>query len=246
MSITKDSRRAAPRVSLRGALRLAVPVLAVFAFTAMGMPGFENRAAPGAPASVAPSGSSTTAAQLLETLPVKGRAPKTGYERTESFGSAWRDVDRNGCDTRNDILARDLVNIDRPGGCRVLAGQLHDPYTATTVDFVRGNGTSQAVQIDHVVALMNAWQSGAQRLSAEKRLELANDPLNLLAVDGPSNSRKGAADAASWLPPNKAVRCDYVARQVAVKARYELWVTQAEHDAIARVLSTCPGHGVPS
>ncbi|BDV31411.1 GmrSD restriction endonuclease domain-containing protein [Microbacterium terricola] len=195
-------------------------------------------ATPSAPA-VAPEPG--TAAALLETLPVKGRAPKTGYEREAQYGTAWIDVDRNGCDTRNDILARDLTEIDRPAGCRVLSGTLDDPYTGSTIDFVRGNTTSTAVQIDHVVALVDSWQKGAQRLSQAERVALANDPLNLFAVDGHTNAQKGGSDAASWLPPQKAFRCEYVAHQVSVKAAYHLWVTQAEHDAIAGVLAVCPG-----
>lgn len=186
---------------------------------------------------------SGTAVKLLSTLRVKGRAPKTGYDRSE-FGPAWSDTDHNGCDTRNDILRRDLTHkIYRAGtgGCMVLSGTLHEPYTGKTIDFVRGIGTSNAVQIDHVVALMDAWQKGAQNLSSTQRLALANDPLNLLAADGPSNARKQASDAATWLPPRKPFRCRYVARQVSVKAKYRLWVTQAEHDAIARILSSCPG-----
>jgi len=182
----------------------------------------------------------TTALALLETLPVKGRAPKTGYDRTGKFGTAWLDVDRNGCDTRNDILARDLEPEVKQGPCKVMSGVLADPYTGKRIDFVRGNTTSLAVQIDHVVALMNAWETGAQQLTQAQRVSLANDPLNLLAVDGPTNSRKGAGDAATWLPPQKSFRCAYVARQVSVKATYGLWVTQAEHDAIARILSACP------
>ena len=185
---------------------------------------------------------------VLATLPIKGRAPKTGYSRSE-FGSAWADVDRNGCDTRNDILDRDLsAKTFKPGtrDCLVLTGVLADPYTARTIDFVRGSTTSSAVQIDHVVALNDAWQKGAQQLSVEQRTSLANDPLNLLAVDGPSNQQKGAGDAATWLPPNKSYRCDYVARQISVKATYDLWVTQAEHDAMAQVLSTCADAEVPT
>ena len=127
----------------------------------------------------------------------------------------------------------------------MLSGMLADPYTGTSIDFVRGQGTSQAVQIDHVVALMNAWETGAQQLTAEERLAFANDPLNLLAVDGPSNSRKGAGDAATWLPPAKGFRCEYVARQVTVKHEYGLWVTAPERDAIARVLDGCPGQPAP-
>ena len=170
---------------------------------------------------------------------MKGRAAKTGYDRHQ-FGQRWLDTDRNGCDTRNDILARDLTAETLAGRCKVLTGVLADPYTATTINFVRGQDTSADVQIDHVVALANAWQTGAQELTADQRATLANDPLNLLAVDGLANAQKRDGDAATWLPSNKAYRCAYVARQVSVKATYDLWVTQPEHDAITRILNTCP------
>lgn len=179
------------------------------------------------------------ALETLESIPVKGRAPKTGYDRDGQFGDAWIDVDRNGCDTRNDILRRDLIEIVVDERCRVLTGTLLDPYTGATIAFVRGQSTSSAVQIDHVVALLNAWETGAQQLTADARLRFANDPRNLLAVDGRANAQKGAGDAATWLPPNRAFRCDYVARQVEVKAAYQLWVTAAERDAIERVLEGC-------
>jgi hypothetical protein len=193
-----------------------------------------------AAAAVAPATTAdTTALAVLATIPVKGKAPKTGYDRTDKFGSAWLDVDRNGCDTRNDILTRDLTSIAKSGSCRVMTGVLVSPYTTDTISFVRGETTSALVQIDHLVALSNAWQTGAQQLSQGQREALANDPLNLLAVDGRSNSQKGDGDTATWLPANKAFRCTYVARQVSVKATYGLWVTQAEHDAMTTVLSTC-------
>ena len=175
---------------------------------------------------------------LLETLAVKGRAPKTGYSRSQ-FGQRWKDIDRNGCDQRNDVLARDLTNVEAPKGCKVLSGDLDDPYTGQLIHFVRGQKTSQAVQIDHVVALADAWQKGAQQLTPERREQFANDPLNLLAVDGPSNMQKGAGDAATWLPANKSFRCTYVSIQVRVKAEYQLWVTQAEKEAIRRELGRC-------
>jgi hypothetical protein len=197
-------------------------------------------AVPGGSAGHAP-GYAVKAADLLTTLPVKGRAPKTGYDR-EEFGPAWSDTDHNGCDTRNDILARDLTNETfKPGtnNCVVATGTLADKYTGTTINFVRGQDTSSAVQIDHVVPLSDAWQKGAQQLSDDQRKELANDPLNLMAADGATNSAKGDKDAATWLPPNKTFRCEYVSKQVAVKAKYSLWVTQAEHNAIAGILATC-------
>lgn len=179
------------------------------------------------------------AAELLETLDVKGRAPKTGYDRSGRFGTAWLDVDRNGCDTRNDTLSRDLTQVEVSGPCKVLRGVLDDPYTGSTISFVRGDETSLAVQIDHVVALMDAWQTGAQQLTLEERIRFANDPLNLQAVDGSANSQKQASNAASWLPPNKAFRCEYAARQVSVKAAYKLWVTEPEKATLSRILDGC-------
>ena len=197
----------------------------------------------GAPA---PAVDAAGALTTLDTLPAKGRAPKTGYSR-EQFGQAWSDDvavagGHNGCDTRNDILRRDLVEVTyKPGtrDCIVATGTLHDTYTGTTIAFVRGQDTSTAVQIDHVVALSDAWQKGAQQLSAEQRRDLANDPRNLQAVDGPTNTQKSDSDAASWLPPNRGYRCAYVSRQITVKALYRLWVTQAEKDAMSRILQAC-------
>ena len=182
-----------------------------------------------------------TADAQLATLRVAGRAPLTGYDRAR-FGQAWLDADRNGCDTRNDVLRRDLREVvlkPGTGGCVVLSGVLEDPYTGTRIDFVRGDGVS--VDVDHVVALGNAWASGAGRLDVRTRAALANDPLNLLAVDAAANRSKGDANAASWLPPVKAFRCAYVARQVAVKAKYALAVTPSERAQVARQLATCPG-----
>ena len=184
-----------------------------------------------------------TALAAVATLTVKGRAPKTGYTRAQ-FGQAWYDTDRNGCDTRNDILRRDLKSRQMKNACKVLAGTLAlDPYTGTSIRFVYG-GASE-VDIDHVVALSDAWQKGAATWSAGKRLALANDPLDLLAVDSSTNRSKGDGDTATWLPPNKAFRCTYVARQVAVKGKYAIWVTSAERDAMARVLTTCPTMPLP-
>lgn len=188
------------------------------------------------------------AAAALNALQVKGRAPKTDYSR-DQFGKAWADTDHNGCDTRNDVLNRDFTNITHKAGthdCKVTTGDLTDPYTAKEIHFKSGKKTSQAVQIDHVVSLSDAWQTGAQQLSKETRTELANDPLNLLAVDGPTNSKKSDGDAATWLPSNKGFRCDYVARQIAVKSTYHLWVTEAEKSAMSGVLDSCPGERLPN
>ncbi len=182
------------------------------------------------------------AKDALEQIAVKGRASKTGYERAQ-FGDGWEE--KNGCDTRNTILNRDLTEVVLNEKCQVVSGILADPYAAKTITFTRGETTSDDVQVDHVVALSDAWQKGAQQLTLEKRIEFANDPLELLAVDGPANQQKGDGDAASWLPPNKAFRCQYIARQIAVKKKYSLWVTEAEKSAMLQVLASCPGQKLP-
>ena len=189
------------------------------------------------------SGLSVIQAQIT-----KGRAAKTGYTR-DQFGPAWADVDRNGCDTRNDILKRDLteeVFKEKTNGCTVLSGTLVDPFSGETINFVRGVATSSEVQIDHTVALSNAWQTGAFKLTADQRKAFANDPLNLLAVKGRLNSQKGDGDAATWLPPLKSYRCEYVSRQIAVKVKYKLWFTAPEKEAMIRILKTCPEKALPN
>lgn len=185
------------------------------------------------------------ASVVLETLTVKGRAPKTGYDRDGLFGT-WADPDRNGCDTRNDVLARDLTNeVVDSDGCKVLSGKLIDPYSGLAISFVQGRGTSQLVPIDHVVAVSDAWQKGAFKWDATKRVNFYNDPLNLQATQMKLNSQKGDGDAATWLPPLKSYRCNYVARQIAVKAKYSIWVTPAEKAAMKSILSKCPGQLIP-
>jgi len=198
---------------------------------------------PQAPSGEPAMATNTPALASLEKLEIKGRAPKTHYDRSE-FGNGWSEVE--GCDMRNIILKRDLTNVAIGEDCKIVSGVLNDPYTSKTIHFKRGAGSSNDIQIDHVVALSDAWQKGAQQLSFEKRKQLANDPLELLAVDGSANQQKGGSDAASWLPPNKAFRCQYVARQIAIKLKYGLWVTKAEYDAMKSVLSRCPGQGLPS
>jgi len=188
-----------------------------------------------------------TASSALSTLAVKGRAPKTGYDRDALFGG-WADPDGNGCDARNDVLARDLTNKVFGTGrdkCLVLSGTLIDPYSGKKLDFTRGQGTSTLVPIDHVVAVSDAWQKGAFKWDAATRVQFYNDPLNLKATQQSLNSQKRDGDAATWLPPLKSYRCAYVAQQIAVKAKYLIWVTKAEKEAMARILSACPKQLLP-
>ena len=175
----------------------------------------------------------------LNKLPVKGRAPKTGYSR-EQFPH-WKDPDKNGCDARNDILKRDLTKVAfkaDTNNCKVIVGTLLDPYSNKSITFDLSKSAS-TIDIDHVVALSNAWQTGAFQLTLTQRTNFANDPLNLLAVDYKLNRQKGDGDAATWLPPYKSYRCTYVARQVSVKAKYKLWVTAPEKTAISNLLTAC-------
>lgn len=186
-----------------------------------------------------------SAADALKLLQVQ--SPHTaGYDR-KVFGYRTTDDDGNGCDVRDDVLARDLKNVrfTYVGSCTVKSGILHDPYTGLQINFKRGRKTSSLVQIDHVVALENAWQSGAWKWSVKKRLSFGNDMLNLLAVQGSANEKKGSASAAYWLPSNKSFRCSYVARQIAVKRKYNLSVTSAEKQEMLSVLQGCSAQELP-
>ena len=176
----------------------------------------------------------------IAALPVKPAGPMSGYSRAQ-FGPAWEDVDGNHCDTRDDILRRDLTQIVFKTGstCEIASGILHDPYTGKTIHFLRGIKTSAAVQIDHIVPLADAWRTGAAAWSATVRLHYANDPYVLVAADGPANEQKSDSDASGWLPPFVSDRCQYVAHQLAVKTKYRLWLTAPEKSAIATVLRTC-------
>nr|WP_037812495.1 HNH endonuclease family protein [Streptomyces sp. SID8354] len=189
-------------------------------------------------------GAPGSARSALGSLAVKRPGTKDGYAR-DRFGSAWADTDGNGCGTRDDILKRDLrgTAFRDAKKCVVVSGTLpKDPYTGKSLRYQRGRS---AVDIDHVVALSDAWQTGARQWPARKRVALANDPLNLIAVEASANRSKSDGDAADWLPSYAGYRCTYVARQVAVKQKYGLWVTRAEQAAMAKVLDSCPRQALP-
>lgn len=175
---------------------------------------------------------------VIEQVRTAGRGPKTGYSR-DQFGSAWTDdndaglFSHNGCDTRNDILRRDLTAIEvRPKtkDCVIVAGKLADPYTGKDYTFVKAEAAK--LQVDHVVPLSLAWQMGAARWDTAKRTAFANDPLNLVLTDGPTNGSKSDSSIASWLPPSKTVRCMYAVRIAQVSLRYDLPATPADKDAM--------------
>ena len=182
------------------------------------------------------SGEADLATVVLDSLEEKEKYTGERYYR-KKFYDNWGEID--GCRTREVILKRDLHDTVM-NGCKVMSGILNDPYTGKEIQFVRGQQTSQLVQIDHVVALSNAWATGAYLMSSEERYALSQDPLNLIAVDGKANQNKSNQDASSWLPENKNFQCEYVARQISVKHKYHLWVTSKEKSAMKYVLSTCP------
>jgi Protein of unknown function (DUF1524) len=192
-----------------------------------------------------PGSSALSTLARLATAPAHAAVPT--YHRAR-FGDGWGDLDHDGCNTRQEILRRDLHDVRfrvGTGGCTVDTGVLDDPYSGREVSFHYGPRTSDEVQIDHVVALADAWRTGASAWSDTERQQFANDPLELLAVDGELNQSKSSKDAAQWLPPDVAHRCSYVARQVAVKARYGLRVTARERSAMQHVLQDCPGQVLP-
>jgi Protein of unknown function (DUF1524) len=189
----------------------------------------------------------TNALSYVTKLKPKAMANHSGYRR-DKFSASWGSIQQGSrtCDLRNYILTRDLTNITRKSydWCLVATGTLNDPYTGKVIRFVRGVKTSGKVQIDHVVALSNAWSTGAQSIGSTARYQFANDPLNLLAVDGPTNGSKSDKDASLFLP-RVAYQCKYVARQLSVKRKYKLWVTSPERKAMIRVLNTCPKQNLP-
>lgn len=179
------------------------------------------------------------ATAVLEKIEVKGRAPKTGYSR-DQFYDTW--PSEKGCNLRQRILKRDFGESTKlaDDNCTVIGGKFVEPYTGEEMTFTDKTQISKGLQIDHIVALSDAWQKGAQYKTKDVRYNIATDPLNLVAADASANMQKSDGDAATWLPKNKDFRCQYVARQISVKYKYELWVTSAEKDAMTRVLKNCP------
>lgn len=182
---------------------------------------------------------SLLARDVLESLAVKDKDTEHKYYR-KLFYDSWSTT-ASGCNMREAVLARDLTDVKyKDGSCKVESGVLNDPYTGKAIEFQRGQETSSAVQIDHVVALSNAWATGAFTLDEDTRYKISQDPLNLLAVDGPANQKKSDQAADTWLPSNDVFKCQYVARQVSVKYKYHLWVTPPEKLAMQNVLASCP------
>ncbi|QHC69481.1 HNH endonuclease family protein [Rathayibacter sp. VKM Ac-2801] len=255
----RPRRRAGAILALLGAAALAVAAVALSDTAGGGGPeavsspagasaGSSTPAAPAPsspPAVVQPSASSfepsAPSLATLAALPAVEGPAAVPYDR-ELFGQAWSDVDRNGCDTRNDVLGRDLLGpVFKPGtrDCKVLTGTLIDPYDGASVAFVSGTDTSRLVQIDHVVALGWAWHHGAWSWTDDQRLAFANDPANLVAASEQTNRAKSDAGPGEWLPPAAELRCGYVEQFVAVLGEYGLAVGAQDREAAEAVLATC-------
>jgi hypothetical protein len=220
-----------------------IPVIALLILAVAVVGGLHRRTSDGRPTPETSPDYDDARAQLA-VLPVKGWDRVTDFSRYR-FGEPWSDdvnveFGHNGCNTRDDVLRRDLTQLlVRPGTCFVQSGVLIDPYTGESISFVRGPETSESVQIDHVVSLSDAWYKGARDWDEQRRRDFANDPRNLLAVGAKANFDKAFRDANAWLPPNAAFHCEFVARQVAVKTTYRLWVSASEKRAMAAVLDRC-------
>lgn len=179
------------------------------------------------------------AKDTLSELKVKTAASKDGYSR-EKFYNGWPSVES--CSLRQRIIRRDFgesAALD-DDNCTVISGRFIEPYSGESYAYDSKDEISSEIQIDHIVALSDAWQKGAQKLDKDTRYKIATDPINLIAVDSTANRQKSDGDASEWLPENVAFRCEYVARQISVKYKYQLWVTRAERDAMAEVLEACP------
>jgi hypothetical protein len=181
---------------------------------------------------------------------IPARVHRSDYRRS-AFGDAWSDdsdapLGHNGCDTRDDILDRDLVDKTYVSVKRcpnaVAAGLLRDPYTSRTIAFQRGAKVGEAVQIDHIVPLAYAWDMGASAWPFAERLRFANDPANLLAVEGRANQDKGDLAPGQWMPLNAAFACQYAMQFIAVLRGYSLPVDQPSTAVLKRAASTCPAH----
>lgn len=189
------------------------------------------------PQKALPERDAAHALEQLQQLPIADENGD-GYRRA-AFGKGWQDLNHDGCSTRDEILARDLNNTESSDGCVITSGTLNDAYTGQSIDFTRGEKSSQAVQIDHQVPLSQAWASGARAWDKDRRAEFANDPENLLAVDGSANQSKQDKDAAQWLPENPDYQCIYLANQVSIKTKYGLNIDQHEHDVLDDLLHQC-------
>ncbi|WP_235686836.1 HNH endonuclease family protein [Tomitella gaofuii] len=205
-----------------------------------------DRPAPGSP-------STERIRSLLDRVRVIPERPDIpGYERGCgpgegcSFGAAWTDatsapLSHNGCDTRNDVLARAMTGVRfRPGTgrCVVVAGLLDDPYTGRRITFRKSHAGE--VQIDHVIPLAAAWDLGAHAWTPAMRKRFANDTdFELLAVDGPANMRKSDSTPQDWIPDAAAYRCFYAAKYLAVAARYSLPITVGDRTVLAGIADRC-------
>ncbi|MFT0848722.1 HNH endonuclease family protein [Actinomycetaceae bacterium L2_0104] len=186
----------------------------------------------------------------LDSIPETTQEPPEAYSREANFGKAWLDVDGNRCDTRNDVLGQQLSGVeyvpygDAPSRCRgatVYSGLLDDPYTGRRIEFTRDSPNE--VQIDHVVPLSWAWRNGAWQWTQEQRIEFANDPENLLAVDGPSNQGKGDKGPGQWMPQNVGFHCEYAERFTTVVSSHGLTLPSEDREVLADTLEACASSG---
>lgn len=244
--LTAHGRSIRPGCAQRGWHEFTVPISrrasALFALLLAMMIGVMAPASAADPRSPTGSWSAETPTvidgALLATLEIREPGADSAYDR-DAFGPAWKDVDGNGCDTRNDMLKRDLSrDTFDDDDCTVLTGTLKDPYTGEIIEFVRAMGGSQ-IDIDHMIPLSAAWHAGASEWTDAERLAYANDPLVLLAVDAGANRSKSDQTIAEWMPTNEAVACKYGASWVLVAAEYDLSISPEDHETLKELAAEC-------
>ncbi|WP_235036730.1 HNH endonuclease family protein [Actinomadura sp. K4S16] len=227
----RTGRTRTARAAVAG-LALAVPLAAA---GCEGDVGLSETGSPSSGTTKPASGDAAKARKNLSGLRIASTGDSGGYRR-DKFGTRWKDTDHNGCDQRNDVLARDLEKVEKKGRCIVLSGRLDDPYSGKQITFEKKDAAE--VQIDHVYPLALAWRMGASRWSEDKREQFANDHDNLLAVWGVPNRQKSDSGPGEW-KPQKGFQCVYAIKYIAVAKEYELPVTRSDHDALQDFLGRC-------
>lgn len=188
-----------------------------------------------------------------ESIPIKPRDMKAwraySHHRVELFGKPWTDDNddpvfgHNGCSTRDDLLNDELNHKTRVphSKCKIRSGDYLEPYTGKHVHYM-ATPDSHVSQLDgeHINSLHNVYATGGSELSQRERVDIANDPMNLVMADHVENVRKGDKSISEYIPPNPNVTCGYTEHYIAVTVKYGLWWTQADHDAATQYLNSCP------
>jgi hypothetical protein len=170
----------------------------------------------------------------VEALPQAAEV-RDGYARTKF--RHWVDEDRDGCNTRAEVLiAESRTPAEIGPGCKILGGSWFSYYDQAHLTEPRG------LDIDHMVPLAEAWDSGASQWTAARRQAYANDlgsERSLVAVTAKTNRSKSDQDPAEWMPPAVDARCTYLSDWIATKLRWNLTTDTTERNTLRDLAVTC-------